>query len=70
MKANKIQLYRIKQKCECTFFEGRLGKKFVTEECKFCKRNKPKNTCCTEPLPLQKIILCGVNGKIKGVIDV
>jgi len=39
MKANKIQLDHIKQKCECTFFNGR-SKIYKTSECKFCKRIK------------------------------
>jgi len=40
MKVNKIQLDRIKQGCECVFFINASVKKYKTEECKFCKRNK------------------------------
>ena len=47
MKANKIQLDHIKQGCQCVFFQGR-SKKYITEECEFCKRNKKNNLIDSE----------------------
>lgn len=60
-KVNKIQLDRLKQKCECTFFHSCSGKKYVTEQCKFCKRGRPNNLGCTI-LPIQTRIT--YDGKI------
>lgn len=42
MKANKIQLDRLKQPCECVYWEG--NKIYLIKECKKCKRNKSKKT--------------------------
>lgn len=39
--ANKIALDRLKQSCECVYFEG--NRKYLTQECGKCKREKYLN---------------------------
>jgi len=36
--ANKIVLDRLKQSCECIYFEG--NKKYLTQECNKCRRER------------------------------
>jgi hypothetical protein len=59
--SNKIQLDRLKSICECTFFVGSSGKKYLTKKCNKCKKEERHKNFLNSNTKIETVNIAGVN---------